>query len=77
MPQHDRPRLVRAAAKGVVHIEDRIAIAVIGPGNRVVMGDGDQTGPKIDEGEDRRLGEFGRDGQAALARATWRMRGDA
>ena len=52
MPQHDRMRLVRRAGESVMHIEDRIAVAVIGACNRVMVRDGDEPRPQIDMRED-------------------------
>ena len=52
----DEPvRLVGAAAEGVHHVGDLLAVAVIGPGDRIVMGDRDQPRPEVDEGEDHAL----------------------
>ena len=48
--------LVGAAAPGVHHVGDLLAVAVIRPGDRIVMGDGDQPRCRIDEGEHHSLG---------------------
>ena len=54
----DQPvRLVGAAAEGVHHVGDLLAVAMIRPGDRIVMGDGDQPRPKVDEGEHHALGQ--------------------
>lgn len=37
--QHDRARVFGRPAKGMMHIEDRLAITVIGSGNRLVARD--------------------------------------
>ena len=59
---HDLVRLVRAPAEGFHHVCDLLAVAVIRPGNRVVMRYGDQARTEIDEGEHHAL-RLERDGR--------------
>ena len=44
-----------AAAEGVHHVDDLLAVAVIGAGDRIMMRDRDQPRPEIDEGEHHAL----------------------
>ena len=53
MPLGDRAELRRAAREGVLHVEDRVAVAMVRPGHRIVMRQRDEPRPEIDEGEDR------------------------
>src|SRR5206468_2092976 len=44
-------RLVGRASPEVEHVGNLLAVAVIGPGDRIVMRDRDQPRPEVDEGE--------------------------
>ncbi len=49
----NRAELVGAAAKGMLDIENRAAVAVIGAGNRAVVRDRDQSRAEIDKSKNR------------------------
>ena len=51
-------RLVGRAAKGVQRVEDRVAVAMIGAGDRAVVGQRDQARAEIDVGQEQRRRQF-------------------
>src|SRR3546814_3069013 len=53
IPADDRPRRVRRAAERLHHIGNRLAVAVIWPGDRRMMGGDKQARAQIQKGEHR------------------------